>query len=786
MNRSSILVLIAAAGFLLPGCNKALDPGDGNLITVEATVAPTTKVAYDGNKTSFTAGDKIAVYAWLGSASEVPATRVVDGVVNTYDGSAWTPASLMRWKNGTDAHYFLGVSPVHAISSFTADEYALDPADYTASDLLFAANLAGVKSGDSAVKLGFKHAMAKLTVNLSFRNQFDGTPEVGTVTLSAKKTASVNYITQTVGATGDATSVSLPAVTANSSYSAILVPQEGVRKIAVTIAGKDYVYTAGEDIPLASGQVTTVDLLVGRDKIELGTVSISDWVNDDPLSDQTIILERGFFQLGAFFPQALLPMQDGWQEGDVVFIFFDSIAAPKHLQMRYDGAKWTFTEMNGAMASPGCLGLANGSTGTMYAYYLPFGSDAVISAGETEFVFGTAAYDCYLTATLPYTVSDGRLRGFFDFALPVVTDMNAKVLGESTVLFFLEDSKAKAGDVIELREPKLTPLGLASVAGDFSASAGTPAHGAPLKGYPCPGKGYAFYGILPEEASVTTGLDYRFTLVRDGWDGDYYSLVLRKKKILVDEASDCIENLPTTDWVRIRDCKPIDLGFDVSLADGTKKRIYWSSRNLGATSDFPTSGSVDSKHATWGDYYAWGETTPHYNKGHAYDNPMKYWDWRYGVDGYNWGSYRFSLDTEGEAFSRYSSSDGKTVLGAEDDAAFVILGDGWRIPGMDEWLILMDENLFTSEWDDRYKGRLVTVKGGKVKETPTIFLPAAGARGIDSAASLDYAESEGRYWSSGLTSVGPTWAWSTGLTSSKMFNGGAARKLGYSIRPVYD
>ena len=776
-------ILILAIAILLPGCQK--EALDGGLITVEASVGPATKVTCDGDKSSFAAGDKISVYAWTGSASEVPAKRVVDGVVNTYDGSAWTPASLMRWRNGSDAHYFLGVSPVHTISDFTADIYTIDPADYTASDLLFARNLDSVKSEDGAVKLGFQHAMAKLKVNLSFRDQFGGTPVVSAVSLSAKTKASINYLTQAVSATGDVASVSLPAVTANSSYSAILVPQEGVKKITVTIAGKDYVYTAGESIPLASGQVTTLNLTVGRDLLELGSVSISDWV-EDSLSEQEIPLDRGFFQLSAYFPQALLPMQYGWQEGDVIFIFFEGIAAPKHLQMRYDGAKWTFTEMNGATASPGCLGLANGSTGTMYAYYLPFGSDAVISAGETEFVFGTAAYDCYLTATLPYTVSDGRLRGFFDFALPVVTDMNAKVLGESTVLFFLEDSKAKAGDVIELREPKLIPLGLASVAGDFSASAGTPAHGAPLKGYPCPGKGYAFYGILPEEASVTTGLDYRFTLVRDGWDGDYYSLVLRKKKILVDEASDCIENLPTTDWERNRGCKPIDLGFDVSLADGTKKRIYWSSRNLGATSDFPTSGSLDSKHATWGDYYAWGETTPHYNEGHAYDNPMKYWDWRYGVDGYNWGSYRFSLDTEGEAFSRYSSSDGKTVLGAEDDAAFVILGDGWRIPGMDEWLILMDENLFTSEWDDRYKGRLVTVKGGKVKETPTIFLPAAGARGIDSAASLDYAESEGRYWSSGLTSVGPTWAWSTGLTSSKMFNGGAARKLGYSIRPVYD
>ena len=302
--KKHIILYIAAAGILLlPACNKALDDSaDGDLITVEAAFGPATKVAYDGNKASFAAGDKIAVYAWTGSASDVPVTRVVDGVVNTFDGSAWTPASLRRWRSGSDAHYFLGVSPVHAISSFTADEYTLNLADYTASDLLFAANLGGVKSGDGAVKLGFRHAMAKLAVNLSFRDQFGGTPEVSAVTLSAKTKASVNYLTQAVSATGDAASVSLPAATANSCYSAILVPQDGIRKITVTIGGKDYVYAAGEDIPLASGQVTTLNLSVGKDRIELGNVSIADWVNDAALPD----VEVSFFSNDVKVPTGLV------------------------------------------------------------------------------------------------------------------------------------------------------------------------------------------------------------------------------------------------------------------------------------------------------------------------------------------------------------------------------------------------------------------------------------------------------------------------------------------------
>ena len=123
------IVLSIASLLALAGCLKDPGPSDADLITVEASIGPQTKVDYTngGVGSSFADGDKIAVYAWTGSASPVPATRAVDGVVNTLGSGGWSPASLMRWKSMTDTHYFLGVSPVHAISNFTADPYTLDP-----------------------------------------------------------------------------------------------------------------------------------------------------------------------------------------------------------------------------------------------------------------------------------------------------------------------------------------------------------------------------------------------------------------------------------------------------------------------------------------------------------------------------------------------------------------------------------------------------------------------------------------------------------------------------------
>ncbi|MCR5071494.1 MAG: fimbrillin family protein [Bacteroidales bacterium] len=305
MNKYNIYLAIAV--LLLAGCGKELAPM-GAEMTVEASVCALTKVSAAGD--AFTAGDQIAVFAWLGSATQNPATRVVDGVVNTFDGTSWTPASQMRWQVTDDLHYFLGVSPVPtaAIADLTAVPYTLDPAKYAESDLLLATTPDGVKNTGAAVQLAFRHAMAKLSVNLKFRKQWATKPTVSAVTVSAQSTANVNYLTQTVTATGAALAVAVPEIVSvasgyDRSFSGLQVPQTGVRKITVTIDGKDFVYEAGEDITLAAGRNTTLNLAVGRDKIELEGISLAPWTAEDPLSEGEAVsanryLGHGYVDMG--------------------------------------------------------------------------------------------------------------------------------------------------------------------------------------------------------------------------------------------------------------------------------------------------------------------------------------------------------------------------------------------------------------------------------------------------------------------------------------------------------
>ena len=345
---------------LLASCSKDLSSTDAGIIRIDAYIGTLTKLSYEGDNTSFTAGDQIAVYAWQGKSTEVPDTRQVDGVVNTLgtDGT-WVPASAMLWTPGNDAHYFLGVYPVHSIASFTADPYTLDPAAYEVNDLLIATRLDGVKASDGPVALSFDHAMARLSVNLQFRSEFDTAPAVSSVTVNARSSATVNYLTKAVTATGDAAAVNIPAAASvptgyDLSFSGIIVPQEGVRTVTINIGTREFVYTSAANIPLHSGQHTTLDLMVGKDRIELGSLSVADWSAGANLAcDEAVLKPRACVDMGGSLLWATCNVGavNPWDYGDY-FAWGETTTKDFYDESTYNyfpGGKYT---MRGAVIEP--------------------------------------------------------------------------------------------------------------------------------------------------------------------------------------------------------------------------------------------------------------------------------------------------------------------------------------------------------------------------------------------------------------------------------------------------
>ena len=265
-------------------------------ITVSTSIGNMTRVATDANGgQTFEEGDEISVYAWTGDATKAPTAseRVVNNAINKLISDSWVSTPQMLWKNNREKHYFIGVYPTKAISDLTAGEYAFDETKQVESDLLVAVNTDGITAEDKqAVPLTFTHVMAKLVVNLTYKNQW-GTegPTVDKVVVGdAVKRATVNYLTKVVTPSAvaeDKADFDMPVLTANKQYASIIIPQDGVQKITITIGGKDFIYDNGTPFKFESGKITTVNLEVGRDVIKLGDVNISGWGSTgDPIKGE--------------------------------------------------------------------------------------------------------------------------------------------------------------------------------------------------------------------------------------------------------------------------------------------------------------------------------------------------------------------------------------------------------------------------------------------------------------------------------------------------------------------
>ena len=187
---------------------------------------------------------------------------------------------------------------------------------------------------------------------------------------------------------------------------------------------------------------------------------------------------------------------------------------------------------------------------------------------------------------------------------------------------------------------------------------------------------------------------------------------------------------------------------DLGLPSGTK----WATCNVGA-----------SKPEEYGNYYAWGETTP-----------KDYYGW----STYKWCKGSATTLTKYNTRSSYGTVDNKTVLELADDAARANWGGAWRMPTDAEWTELRENCTWT--WTTKNG-----VNGYEVKSNingNSIFLPAAGGRYDDD---LDGVGDGGGYWSVSLSTDYPDDAWRVNFYSDNAFGYGSYRYYGQSVRPVF-
>lgn len=292
------------------------------------------------------------------------------------------------------------------------------------------------------------------------------------------------------------------------------------------------------------------------------------------------------FSFSLQHPGGTKAVKTAWEAGDVVFVFFSGVQAPKYLRLCYDAStdNWTPVEMNGT--SPGSLGLTEGQGGTMRAVYLPFGNALSVVADGGSFRFSDTQYSYYLTASLPYSVSGGVVSGDFPMSVP-----------EGYVQFFVTDPAASDG-AYSLGTDAVMPVGVQSVSADGVVTETTgKVAGDDMPGYAYQG-GYLFSGKLVSGYETQYGGNYYFakTSVADGSREDYFVT----GKTLVSKMSVKLPAHGSGRWQPVGPDETVNLGSDygtwytcnkgVSVPEGTASagEVYSLAREGGEHRALPS------------------------------------------------------------------------------------------------------------------------------------------------------------------------------------------------------
>lgn len=416
-----------------------------------------------------------------------------------------------------------------------------------------------------------------------------------------------------------------------------------------------------------------------------------------------------------------------WEEGDVVYFFFDKVTDIECLYLTYiDGAwvpYWTKRtyDLESTVAARG-----SGTVTGLYVFQCKstdnsgyWGDDAYRDIDFYADDYGVQkvkAYTWFLTCyDASYEVVDGTLEADINLLMPDDLDF---------VQFFIPDLEGEPGTWTLKTDPvisSVTPYryhrdyGIQTVSNEDNL----------MPGYEYI-YGNVFCGVLPGDLSdVST--DYSFTLTNTE-TGDAYTYTASAKTLTRGSAV----KLPILYYweeasVPVEEHEYVDLGLSVK----------WATCDLGA----PYPGAV-------GDYYAWGHLEP----GQLY----------------NWSDYRFygsgSTD-EDVTFTKYLVDGYKTInLDLEDDAAHAAWGGHWRMPTIEEWYELI-ENCSIVEENDGY--RMTSNVSGYTDNSILIFGGSWSA-----------------YWSSTLSSFDDKLAQFYYVNQNYCSN--TSRIYDLLIRPVYD
>lgn len=322
------ILSVAAAALVLTACSNedelSLQQGDEVVRIASASVVNSaqTRVNSDGAGDTFESGDSFCLI----NKSRPSQNK---GTYATTDGTNWTQSGgLVLWASGTNE--FSAYMPATA-----AIEPFLIPEDQSTIETLKSADYmtatASVEKGGD-VNLQFAHQLTKVTLNISYTNQYTGNEVVSALKIVKipNSTPNSNIIKQA----GEGY-VPYPFVAdkklsevAQQSYTAIVIPgsyyDTGTYSyfLTMTIGGTEVKLKANGFLKtnraLQAGKAYTFNVQVGENQANVSTVSVRAWTEsalddvepENPYTTVTLV-PRADSENGRFFTT--------WNTNDEVF-----------------------------------------------------------------------------------------------------------------------------------------------------------------------------------------------------------------------------------------------------------------------------------------------------------------------------------------------------------------------------------------------------------------------------------------------------------------------------------
>lgn len=315
------IIILAAAALMAAGCSNSEDVQNGtlpsdNVIRIQAGV---NNIASRAGQTTdglpefgiFITNAANSTYSFANVKMKKNSTAW-DTYFQNLTATGTEPSykvGQMLWQNSTQAVDVVAYAPYKPNQTLATSLSGSVSADQTASgadvasDLLYAkssvtpnANDASTakniyyKSDVKAMQVNFNHVLCKLRVNVRYGTEFDGTgaPVKPVVTqpklLNTQIDWTMNWGTGAVTLPTPATvqTISMKTETAlttgySYAYEAIVVPQTAAFKITLNVEGIDYSYQYSSSYTFEAGKLYTVNLVVGKDKVTLGTITAVSW-----------------------------------------------------------------------------------------------------------------------------------------------------------------------------------------------------------------------------------------------------------------------------------------------------------------------------------------------------------------------------------------------------------------------------------------------------------------------------------------------------------------------------